>query len=40
MNGTKSNVIISEQHFFDRSGILYIGYLKLGLHHLPHLSID
>jgi hypothetical protein len=40
MNDTKSNVIVLEQYFFDRGGIFWIGYLKFGLHHLSHLSID
>jgi hypothetical protein len=40
MNGTKSNVIILENHFFSRDGILWIGYLNFGLHHFSHLSID
>jgi hypothetical protein len=40
MNGTKSNVIVLEQYFFGRGGIFWIGYLKFGLHHLSHLSID
>ena len=40
INGTKSNVIVLKQHLFDRGGILQISYLKFGLHHLSHLSID
>jgi hypothetical protein len=40
MNGTKSNVIVLETHFFGRGGILRILYLNFSLHHLPNLSID
>jgi hypothetical protein len=40
MNGTKSNIIVLEKHFFHRGGILWILYLNFGHHHLPHLRID